>query len=506
MKYLAAGIIFWCAAVFALFSVRPNAFLNRETIEKINIKDKIITAVTAVVVILLCVLPMGLSPIWNGEIPEHRNQYEVMAESLLDGRIDLDYGDMDPRLLSMDNPYNYKAREKENIDYHWDHAFYNGKYYMYYGIVPVFLTFLPYRAVTGAALTTYHATQIFTAFIIIGFFYLFYLIAKKYFGKMSLAVYLSLSAAVSAMSVWYFAAAPALYCTAISAGVCLMIWSLVFLVKAVYLPNGGEKKQNIYLLLGGVLGALTFGCRPTVALANLLLIPMIVHLIKERGFNLKVLKQLIILIVPYIAVGALLMYYNYIRFGSPFEFGQSYQLTVADQSGYGNFFENFNLIDVINGISENFFAYTPLKSKFPYISHQSVFFNFPVCVIGAFCLFQKDTLEDLKKEKLSGLIWGLILCPIIITIVQIAQAPVLIERYRSDFYWIIGILLFLIFGFFTETLGEKSRKAWNFIIPLLSFITIFGALMLWLVPADYNFTTMFPDYLKKIESIFRFGL
>lgn len=49
--------------------------------------QNIMTFTVMMSVILLCVLPMGLSPLWNGEFPEHRNQYEVLAESTLSGHI-----------------------------------------------------------------------------------------------------------------------------------------------------------------------------------------------------------------------------------------------------------------------------------------------------------------------------------------------------------------------------------------------------------------------------------
>ena len=76
---------------------------------------------------------MSLSPVWNGTIPGHRDQYERMAQSILNGHLYLEYEDVDPRLSEMENPYDPQARKELGIYYHWDHAFYNGKYYMYFG-------------------------------------------------------------------------------------------------------------------------------------------------------------------------------------------------------------------------------------------------------------------------------------------------------------------------------------------------------------------------------------
>ena len=54
---------------------------------------------------------------------------------------------------------------------------------MYFGVVPVWILFLPYLLITGRDLTTYHATQIFAALAIIGVFLLFRQLAKRYFGR-----------------------------------------------------------------------------------------------------------------------------------------------------------------------------------------------------------------------------------------------------------------------------------------------------------------------------------
>lgn len=46
-----------------------------------------------------------------------------------------------PELLALENPYDAGARDAAQInDIHWDHAFYNGRYYVYFGLVPCLLS------------------------------------------------------------------------------------------------------------------------------------------------------------------------------------------------------------------------------------------------------------------------------------------------------------------------------------------------------------------------------
>lgn len=61
-------------------------------------------------------------------------------------------------LANLENPYDFGAREANNLvkdsDYIWDVAYYNGKYYVYFGILPAIILLLPYYILTGKLMTT----------------------------------------------------------------------------------------------------------------------------------------------------------------------------------------------------------------------------------------------------------------------------------------------------------------------------------------------------------------
>lgn len=497
------GVIFWCAGALALYVVGPNSRLAASAVITMKRREKLITFMVAGATVLLCILPMSLNPIYNGEIPAYRNQYEVLTEAILDGHIymDLEYNDTDPKLLEMDNPYDPVLRREAGVSYHWDHAFYNGHYYMYFGVVPVFLLFLPFRVITGTALTTYHATQVFVAAFIVGIFMIFYLLAKKYFPALSHAVYLSLSTAFSIMSVWYIVDAPALYCTAIAAGLCMEIWSLFFFAKAVW-DSAPDRQAVGFGVLGSLFGALAFGCRPTIALANLLAVPMMISYIKGKKFDLKLAKQIAAVSLPYVIIGALLMTYNYVRFEDPFEFGQSYQLTVADQSGYGSVLSRLELIQIVNGLAQNFIAFTPLKETFPYVSSSSVLINFPICALALLFLLRNETRMFVKEKGLCGFLIVLVCLPILITVAEVLMSPKLLERYRTDIYWLMGLLSYLSFGIFYQT-TTGNKKHYGFFLSIASYLTILKSFLLW---AGGAFTAAFPEYLDTFARALSFGI
>ncbi len=499
------GVLFWGAVAAAVYCLRPNAVLNRTDMEICGRREMLVMAGLTLATVLVCILPMSLSPYWNGEFPQHRNQYEVMAESLLNGHIYMDYDDIDPRLLEMDNPYDTMKRVELDVSVHWDHAFYNGRYYMYFGVVPVLLVFLPFRVITGTALLSYQGTQVFTALFIVGVFFLFRLLARKFFPSLTWGAYLSMSAAFSMMSVWYVAGTPALYCTAIASGICMEVWSLYFFARAVW-DSSSETRATLWGVLGSLMGALAFGCRPPVALANLLAVPMLVHYVRGRRWDRRLLGQIAAVALPYLVVGAALMAYNYARFENPFEFGQSYQITVTDQSSYGNLLSRFDLCKVVNGLLSNFLLFNAVEPEFPYVSISSALINFPVCIFALFCLAQRDTLALMKARRFRSFIAILLLLPILITVSEVLMSPWLLERYRSDFYWLMGLLCFLSFGFFCQSAPETSRRRWCFVISLAALLTAFKSFLLWANPNDYNFTYCDPAYLDKFASILSLGL
>lgn len=503
-KTLLAGYVIWGGFLLILFGLRPKSFLHGITPENTSRAAKGLTAAVFIFTVLLCVLPMGLSPSYNGENPDYMNQYELLAESLSNGHVYIDYDDVDPKLLALDNPYDPEARKAAGVSFHWDHAFYKGRYYMYFGVVPVFLLFLPYRLVTGDSLTTYHATQVFVLLLICGIFALFYKLSKLFFKNLSLALYLTMSAAFCAVSVWYSVSAPALYCTAISAAICMEVWSIFFFIQAVY-GSHTEKRRILFAFFGSLFGALSFGCRPPIALANLLVLPLLAEYIKKRKLTPKLIGQLALAALPYLVVGLLLMTYNYVRFDNPFEFGQSYQLTIADQSRYGNFFSRFEPLKTLRSIGAFFAAFTPMSDQFPFVSFRGILFNFPILGFSVIGIFSKKVRRGLRETHTLPLVGFLFLLPVLIAFADVLWAPTVLERYRSDIYWLVCILCFFITGFCYENIPERASRVFGSLLSVLALLTICKCILLFLVPYDYNFTFYYVEKLEKIRKILMLG-
>lgn len=473
---------------------------NNTNLFELNFKSKILVLIFVTVTILFSIIPMNLSPIWNGKIPDHRNQYELMANSILEGKVYIDYGNIDEKLLNMKNPYDVKEREKLGVSYHWDHAFYKGKYYMYFGVAPVFLTFIPYQILTGHSLTTYHATQLYVALFIIGIFSLFYIICKYFYKTIKFNIYLISSAVFSILCIWISIGTPALYCTAITAGLGCAVWCLYFFIKAVY-SKCSLNKSIVYAFIGSTFGAMTFACRPPIGIVNFLIIPMILKFLKNHKMDKKLFFKMCIAATPYLIIGILLMIYNYMRFDSIFEFGQTYQLTMADQHLYNDLFKNINIPKLLTNIRLNFFECGEYLNSFPFVNYSGVFLNFPILLIPYLIVFDEKYRKSLKTKELWGFYKILLILPLIVTIVDLLFSPGPGERYRMDIYYLMVISTFIAIINYYSVINNKAKNIFYKIILIFLFLTFIKIILLCLVPFDMNYTEYYPNVLQKINRV-----
>lgn len=91
-------------------------------------------------------------------------------------------------LVSLENPYDVGARVEsglqKDIDYIWDAAYYEGKYYVYFGILPAIVLMLPYYLLTGKLMTTRVAVLIFSVLAAVSLLALVKNVFKRFFEKL----------------------------------------------------------------------------------------------------------------------------------------------------------------------------------------------------------------------------------------------------------------------------------------------------------------------------------
>lgn len=279
--------------------------------------------------------------IYNRRNLSEHGYYTRMAEALLDGRFDIEVGGWDRALMNEmeadGSLYDPVARKEagllsafyvdsteENM-YLWDLAYHNGKYYLYFGIVPCLLLFLPWMALTGTAFPGGEgmATFVFVIAALFGFMQIERLFYRRYKPGYGLSLRMIMTVGYAVGSLWCATQEPALYNTAVSCAVALNVWSFYCLYRACESEN---RQVWLWALAGGVLTALSFGARPSTGLAFCMFC-LFLWVRRFRTDIQKGLKVIGVFLLPFIPVAVGLMWYNQVRFGSPFDFGIKYMLT-----------------------------------------------------------------------------------------------------------------------------------------------------------------------------------
>ncbi len=262
--------------------------------------------------------------------------FVALFDAFRKGRIDLDL-EVDPRLLSIADPWNPSSRNAANATYYWDHAFYGGKYYCYYGPAPVILISFPFYLLSGCkyVLTAFGLEVIGMAFLIPAFLFLlleiFRLIQKKVCWRQYILfsfIGLFTTMMISAITFKDGSYHEAIYHVPDIYGLAFFDLFFTFVLRAY------RESRFRSLQLG--LAAFFFVClvftRPNLFLALILAVPFLLSLLFKKDVPLgKRLLSFTPMFAIIIIGGAICCTYNYLRFDSIIEFGQSYQLTVADQ-------------------------------------------------------------------------------------------------------------------------------------------------------------------------------
>lgn len=423
---------------------RPKSYLYK--LKYLNCNHKLIVlSFSLLVLISFSFLSLGtIKTIFK----QDETAYSKLANSLIEGKVYIEDANNSEAILNeMENPYDTAKREEvfSNLDYYflWDSAFYEGHYYVYFGVVPVILFFVPFKLITGLALSTPFITYIVTVLIGILAVVLLNQIVRKYFKKCSLALFLLLSLVLIYCSgTLYFLKFPNTYSLPIATGIMFTFLGLNLWLSCLK----SNKLLKTKIALGSLSMALVAGCRPQLVLASFLAIPILYLYVKEKKSSHKeLIKTLIVALLPYIIIACLLMYYNYIRFSSPFDFGANYNLTTNDMTKRGFVFSRIPL-----GLVMYLFNPINFQNTFPYIIATELHTNYlgttiyePIyggiffsCLITALNLFIFKLKKLINKNIVYYTCLILIGLSLIIVILDIEMAGIL-ARYITDFSFLL---------------------------------------------------------------------
>lgn len=266
---------------------------------------------------------------------ENQSPYIQQFDAFMKGQLHLDIRPTE-ELLALENPYSPDLRS--GVYYLYDRAFFDGKFYSYFGIAPILLIYFPIYFITGVLPADSTVSGIFS--LIAAIFIPAAVVEWARFRKKNIRPWLAAVCGVGA----FFASsvliiqrgnAPFYYIASI-AGMALVSAFAYWMLKAV----GADKKINriIFFFFAGTSFALAFLSRLNSVIVPAVMVAVFVVIysvkkIKEKCFAF-LLVEMAVLALPVAAAFGFSMWYNNARFGNPLQFGADYQLTIANASLY----------------------------------------------------------------------------------------------------------------------------------------------------------------------------
>ncbi|RIY24857.1 hypothetical protein CJI50_00295, partial [Bifidobacteriaceae bacterium NR021] len=273
-------------------------------------------------------------------------------------------------LINSTNPYSIGERNllgSKGVYSLFDTVLYEGKYYSYFGITPLILCYLPFNLVFSHSVpsallvgTMLALACIPTLFALLREIVTFFNIRANYLLMLFCAAALPFSCLT-----FYLQVSSCVYYLPLLSSLLFGSLFVYFALKATRLRN--SQSQYIYFAFAGISLVLQCGSRPNACIPVIALVaPIFIAILFS---NLRSLCNKIIaascFLTPVIFGTAALLFYNYLRFGSLFNFGNNYQLTAYDVRYQHITFDPTQIKDMIVN-----YWFMPLKvlPNFPYIA------------------------------------------------------------------------------------------------------------------------------------------
>lgn len=402
-------------------------------------------------------------------------QYSELAKALAKGQVYLD--ETPPAWLQeLGNPYDKSLRDeaekRTGEPALFDVAYYEGHYYVYFGVVPCLIFYLPFYVLTGANFPTAIGVLIAVSFFILGLTALLHRFAKYHFKQVNLGIFLILQAAcIICCGTLYLLKFPNFYSLPIACALLFSVWGLYFWMRG----RSSEKKCLNYLL-GSACMALVLGCRPTLIVLSLVAFPLFwrPYISKRRIYTREGKREFVCLIAPYIVVAGGLFLYNYLRFGSFTDFGANYNLTVHDMTKRGlsfgriwpAFFSFFiqppNISGVFPFLQECTFNTTYVGQTVREATFGGIFACLPILWFLIFAVpIIKLRNSQRQTKTVSGVILLLLLGGVLLAIMD-AEVAGILQRYFADFTFLFMSAAVLLVFILNENVSHEPNLQGGF--------------------------------------------
>ncbi len=448
---------------------------------------------------------------------DNAQQYAELAKAMAHGQLYLE--EEPPQWLQdMADPYDKGARDEAQKEtgepYLFDVAYHDGHYYVYFGVVPVVLFYLPFYLLTGANFPTAIGVLIACVAFVLGCSALLDRFARYHFKRVSLGLYLLLQIPlVTCCGILYLLKFPTFYSLPIMLGLAFSVWGLYFWMRgrASAARSAGPEK---WYLAGSLCMALVVGCRPQLVVLSLLAFPLFwrAYITERRLFSPRGAREFACLVAPYAVVAAGLMGYNYARFGSLTDFGANYNLTVNDMTKRG-----WNLGRLAPALFAYFLQPPCVTGVFPYVQpapfdttymgqtiKEVTFGGILACLPVLWVLpFAKRILTLRMRQRSTRTIMGVIVVLLasgVIVALLDAQMAGILQRYFADFSFMFLAAVVLLVFIVNENLqpGSTVQNLLMKVLLVLVAVSVLYSALLCFVPETGWYSDVYPWAYRDI--------
>lgn len=452
---------------------------------------------------------------------EAHDQYDDLANAFLSGNVVIDK-EVPEAIRELDNPYDPGARavalqeagQSELSGRITDFAYYNGQFYSYFGPVPALMLFAPFKLITGHDMPTWLAVFFYGALFIVAIKVLLVLLCDRLLKlRPSLGLFLLADFLLCGTTgLIYLGYLPVVYSVPIISSLAFAAWGLACWLAA---KRGAGEVSAPLLVVGAVCIALTLGCRQSFVLCALLAFPLFwEEITRYRAFfSRRGIGNTACVMAPFVLAGVAVMAYNAARFGSPLDFGATYNLTSNDMTKRG-----FELARFPLGIFSYLFQPLSLTGKFPFMTTVPVTSNYQGYtssepMFGGFYAFCTIALVSFafcsRRFKAPGSVRGfaLLLMGIGFTLMLFdIQASGITARYMADFSFFLLLPAVLALFMFEQRAGTGSA-AWAFHLAVVVASLLCLGLNAWSIFIDGRYGPLneaFPSIYYGVKQALSF--
>ena len=422
------------------------------------------------------------------EDPNYLNYYDdIMASYTTVGVLAISESPPE-ELLELENPYDYSLRTEDGIEYPFDVAYYNGNYYIYFGFAPLLMLYVPYFHITGGIAPPALIITFLAVIAVIGLGLLLMEVIRKFRIQANLLLLLLIQFALPFCVLLHLIQVNVnIYYIAALSGITGLIWFLFFAFRAA--RDGHPVRRRLFFACTGAALVMMVASRPAITLLAAAVIPLFLEVLwdKKRRGGAKAL-DVVTFIAPVLIGAAGIMYYNWIRFDSVFEFGATYQLTVNDIR-YQTV--ELSVQNFVNTIIYYFFYPLSLSTVFPYVSMtrplMSIFGNYLYrdATVGVFGIPYYLPLFLLPAVRFQNKTerWTVILIlasAFILAYVNFCVAGVIV-RYACD----LLVPLALVTAIVILKLAKPGGKLYGVILCLIAASLVVGVSLIFTNERNY---------------------